>query len=130
MIRAAELALPAKPVPYYRARIAELVAQGKAVIREPGRTLTPAATRMHRTAARLSWTFAARLAEMQDVRVYYVPCAYKLSFRRQNPRPALNGKIYVQPLPAAAEFVGRYSYPHSRRGFMRDLLEVMGGKAE
>lgn len=127
MIRAAELQAPAAPVPYYRRRMAELVAQGRAAIREPGPQKSHAAIRTHRTAARLSWVFAARLALMQDVRVYYVPGGYRLAFRRQNPRPALNGKVYVPPLPAGAEFVGRYCYPHSRRGFLRDLIEVMGG---
>lgn len=129
MIRAADLAIPAAPVPYFRRRMAELVAEGRAAIRQPGHPPTTAAVRMHRTAARLSWTFAARLVVMQDALVYYVPGAYKLAFRRPNPKPALNGKVYVPPLPAGAEFVGRYSCPISRRAFLRDLLEVMGGKS-
>lgn len=129
MIRAAELSIPAAPVPYYRRRIAELVEQGRAAVRAKGHPQSTVAARMHRTAARLSWTFAARLALMQDVRVYYVPGAYKLAFRRQNPRPALNGKVYVQPLPAGADYVGRYAYPHSRRAFLRDLIETMRGDA-
>ena len=128
MIRASELSTPSKPVPYYRRRIAELVAEGKAVIRKPGQ-VEPRLARIHRTAARLSWVFASRLAAMQEVRVYYSPSGYKLAFRRQNPKPALNGKVYIQKLPADAEYVGRYSYPHSRREFVRDLIETMGGKS-
>lgn len=126
-LRAAELSTPSEPVPYYRRRIAELVAEGRAALRKPGQSQTPAAVRMHRTATRLSWVFASRLAVMFDALVYYVPGAYKLAFRRPNPKPALNGKVYVPPLPAGAEFVGRYSCPISRRQFVRDLLEVMGG---
>lgn len=128
LIRASELSTPSKPVPYYRRRIAELVAQGKAEIRKPGH-VEPRQARIHRTATRLSRVFAARLAVMQDVRVYYSPSGYKLAFRRQNPKPALNGEVYVAKLPADAEYVGRYSYPHSRREFLRDLIETMGGKA-
>lgn len=128
MLRSSDLAIPAAPVPYYRRRLAELVAQGRAAIREKGHPPSTAAVRMHRTAARLSWVFSARLALMLDVRVYYVPGAYKLAFRRQNPRPALNGKFYVQPLPAGALYVGRYAYPFSRRAFLRDLVDTMGGK--
>lgn len=123
-----EIAPPAKPVPYYRARLAELVAQGRAAVRAKGNPPSTAAARMHRTAARLSWVFASRLVVMQDALVYYVPGAYKLAFRRPNPRPALNGKVYVPPLPAGAEYVGRYAYPFSRRAFLRDLLDVIGGE--
>lgn len=128
MIRAAELQTPAAPVPYYRRRMAELVAQGRAAIREPGPQKSHAAIRMHRTAARLSWVFAARLALMQDVRVYYSAANRTLAFRRTNPKPAKNGRVYVPKLPADAEFVGRYSLPFSRRAFLRDLIETMGGK--
>ena len=128
MIHAADLAIPPAPVPYYRRRLAELVDQGRAAIREKGHPPSTAAVRMHRTAARLSWVFASRLVVMQDALVYYVPGAYKLAFRRPNPRPALNGKVYVPPLPAGALYVGRYAYPFSRRAFLRDLVDTMGGK--
>lgn len=127
MIRASELSTPSKPVPYYRRRIAELVAEGKAVIRKPGH-VEPRSARMQRTATRLSWVFASRLAAMQEVRVYYSPSGYKLAFRRQNPKPALNGKTYVPKLPADAVFVGRYQHPTVARHFVRDLIEVIGGK--
>lgn len=125
MIRAAELAVPAKPVPYYRRRIAELVAAGLAKVPTNERR-DAAQVRRERTATRLSWDFSKRLATMQDVVVYYSRAGYKLAFRRVNPRPALNGKLYVPPLPADAKIVGRYSFPFSRRAFLRDLLEVIG----
>jgi hypothetical protein len=85
--------------------------------------------RIERAAKRLSWVFAGRLSVMLDARVYYSPSAGKLSFRHPNPRPGLNGKMYVQKLPADAFYVGRYAFPCSRREFMRDLIEVMGEKA-
>lgn len=130
MIRASELSIPPAPVPYFRRRLAELVAQGRAAIREKGR---PDAEEVRRTRAitRMTWTFVTRLAVMLDALVYYSPAGRRLSFRRVNPRPALNGKVYVPPLPADAKFVGRYAYPYPRRDFRRDLAEVMqeGGKA-
>lgn len=84
-----------------------------------------AAARRMTAAKRLSHLFAARLALMQDVHVYLVPARLALSFRRADPKPALNGKVYVPPLPAGAVHLGRYTYPHSRRAFLRDLMEAI-----
>ena len=127
MIRASELSTPSKPVPYYRRRIAELVAEGKAVLRKPGRELSQQALR-ERLAVRLSWAFNARIEEMQDALVYYSKAGESIAMRRTYPKPALNGKTYVPKLPADAVFVGRYQHPTVARHFVRDLIEVIGGK--
>lgn len=132
MIRAGEISAPSPTVPYYRRRIAELVAEGRAAMREgragpSGRTREEiAAQRRMAAARRLSYRFAARLALVQDgLDVYLVAARLDLSFRRANPKPALNGKVYVPPLPAGAVHLGRFAYPHSRREFLRELVHAI-----
>lgn len=128
MLTAREFAQP-KPAeePYFRRRLAELVAEGKASV-PPAREGGKRRSQEERAALKLSYVFADRLRTFLDLSVYYSPARGRLSVRRTNPRPALNGKVYVPPLPADAVLVGRYSYPVSRRDFMRDLLAVMGGR--
>ena len=124
-----ELAFTRKPaprVPYYQARLAELVSQGLAQLRVPAPKPIHQ-PRAHRAAAKLSWIFSTRLSAMQDILVYYTAAGSRLSFRRSNPKPGLNGKVLVPRLPVDAEFIGRYTFPHSRILFLRDLIATIGG---
>lgn len=117
MIRAEELAIPApatSPAPYYRRRLAELVAQGLAKPREPKKRVYRNET-WRRKAARI---FEVTLRRMGTATAYWIPGEKRVAYRK-------SGAAFRIVLPPDAVLIGVYTGTAGTDRFLDDLVATM-----
>lgn len=115
MIRAAELAakLGPEPEPYYRRRLDELIASGRAV----ERPMQARKTKKSRLVERIRWRFTEALRSCGRIDAYWVRPTRHVAFRKV-------GAARPHTIPEGSVAVGRYAWPYSADDFLADLLTV------
>lgn len=107
---------------YMQRRLIELVAKGMAVERQKRPTKSPE----EKARTRMANDFRERLKRVRCAFVYFIPSANGISVRKIHPAAPDSRKVIgPAPLPPDAIFVGRYVYPASKTGFLKDLDEAM-----